>query len=458
MQFWVSVESDDIHKLHHPFRYRVVCNLFRTNPIVIDCPFELMYWANSDWAWDKIEGDFLTCYLRVTAGKCNPLSFSRHRNFPISSDSEISSKEKTEKMMMGSETTEHTFGTPQKSPPSLPEDMETLNLSDVYKSAISSPSSSVTITNSSIHSLPPITTSDPHLLISTQPQSSPLRNPKSPNSSPFLDPPSYADVVFSPFHNSNNDNGNSDSVESSSASSSTSTVLGITSYISERPPRSSSIYREISVSDPRKVQDSSNTLVTSTYVTYLISTRTSDTEYKVRRRFRDVVTLSDRLAEAYRGFFIPVRPDKGVVEGQIMQQQDFINQRRLALEKYLRRLSVHPAIEKSRELGIFLQVDGKLQLPMTTDVASRMLDGAVRLPKQLFGEVREGCVAQNEVAQPAKGGRDLLRIFKELKQSMTNDWSGTKPSVIEEDKQFLEMKEKVQDLEQQLSTSSQQVW
>lgn len=83
----------------------------------------------------------------------------------------------------------------------------------------------------------------------------------------------------------------------------------------------------------------------------------------------------------------------------------------------------------------------------------------MRLPKQLFssGEVGSGYVAApQDVVQPAKGGRDLLRMFKELKQSVANDWGGAKPSLIDEDATFLERKERVLVLEQQLSIATQQ--
>ncbi|RWW25798.1 hypothetical protein GW17_00009837 [Ensete ventricosum] len=169
------------------------------------------------------------------------------------------------------------------------------------------------------------------------------------------------------------------------------------------------------------------------------------------------VKLADRLAEAYRGFFIPPRPDKNLVDSQIMQKHEFVENRRLALETYLRRLAEHPVIGKSDELSVFLQAKGKLPLPTTTYVASRMMDGAVRLPKQLFGEWAAAQVAPQDIVQPAKGGRDLLRIFKELKQAVVNDWGGVKPSVVEEDKEFLERKEKMHDLERQLTPASQQV-
>jgi len=176
----------------------------------------------------------------------------------------------------------------------------------------------------------------------------------------------------------------------------------------------------------------------------------------VRRRFRDFVTLADRLAEAFRGHFVPPRPDKNPVESQVMQKDEFVAQRRAALERYLWRLAEHPAIGSSDELRVFLQAEGKMPLPGSTDVASRMLDGAARLPRQLIaGE--EAVAAPQDVVQPAKGGRDLLRIFKELKQSVVTDWGGVKPPLVEEDREFLEKKEKLQEWEQQLTGASQQV-
>ncbi|KAG2299705.1 hypothetical protein Bca4012_011292 [Brassica carinata] len=278
--------------------------------------------------------------------------------------------------------------------------------------------------------------------------SDPLTAPSS-----YIEPPSYADVIFSPFDENSDSEINGGEDENSQSPDS----------LSRSPSSSSSDYIKITVSNPQKEQESSNSIVGgNTYITYQITTRTNlpdfgVSESSVRRRFRDVVTLADRLAESYRGFCIPPRPDKSVVESQVMQKQEFVEQRRVALEKYLRRLSAHPVIRKSDELKVFLQVQGKLPLPLSTDVASRMLDGAVKLPKQLFGEGgAASAVPVHEVVQPARGGRDLLRLFKELRQSVSNDWVGSKPPVVEEDKEFLEKKEKMHDLEQQIINASQQ--
>ncbi|KAL0359134.1 UNVERIFIED_CONTAM: Sorting nexin 2B [Sesamum angustifolium] len=265
----------------------------------------------------------------------------------------------------------------------------------------------------------------------------------------ILDPPSYAEAVFRSFDFDSVDSGDMDGQDRSPLAS----------------PSSSSYYLKISVSDPQREQEQSASLVPggSFIFTYLITTFTnmpefSGTEFNVRRRFKDVVALSDRLAESYRGFFIPLRPDKSVVESQVMQKNEFVEQRRAALEKYLRRLAAHPVIRKSEELRAFLEASGKMTLVRTTDVASRMLDGATRLPKQLLGgkSLDGGTSDMSEVTQPTKSGRDLFRIFKELKQSVANDWGGAKPPIVEDDKEFLEKKAKLQDFEQQLINVSQQ--
>ncbi|CAJ1970718.1 unnamed protein product [Sphenostylis stenocarpa] len=353
--------------------------------------------------------------------------------------------------MMGSEN--HSV---QDHPLSEPLDhMENLALhdhddgNDGAKSSLSAAYSSAftTLSESNHHPLssPIVSTpadSDPLL---SPPQSFP--NPYSPDASSYIDPPSYAEAVFTSF------DGDTNGIDPPSPPLS----LSIS-----RSPSSSSEYLNITVSNPVKEQETSNSIVpgSNSYVTYLITTTTNITEFGapgaefgVRRRFRDVVTLSDRLAEAYRGFFIPPRPDKSVVESQVMQKQEFVEQRRVALEKYLRRLAAHPVIRKSDEFRVFLQVQGRFPLPSTIDVASRVLDGAAKLPKQLLGET---VIAPHEIVQPARGGRDLMRLFKELRQSVANDWGGSRPPVVEEDKDFLEKKEKIHELEQQINGASQQ--
>ncbi|XP_042018416.1 sorting nexin 2A-like [Salvia splendens] len=271
-----------------------------------------------------------------------------------------------------------------------------------------------------------------------------------PPHNPSPDSPSYADVMFDPFL---------DRLPESNGNGEISAADELSSPLSQS---SSSDYLRVSVSDPQKESEPSNSIVPggNTYISYLITTSTNiadyeESDFSVRRRFKDVVTLSDRLSEAYRGFFIPPRPDKSLVESQVMQKQDFVEQRRVELEKYLKRLSRHPMIRKSDELRVFFTVHGRMPLPTSIDMASRMLDGAVRLPKQLLGE-SSSVIEPQDVVHSAKGGRDMLRFFKELKQSVVNDWGNAMPSVEEEDKEFLEKKIKLKDLEQHLTNASKQ--
>ncbi|XP_073022251.1 sorting nexin 2B-like isoform X1 [Primulina eburnea] len=333
--------------------------------------------------------------------------------------------------------------------------MEDLYLGDIYPSnddvpaskSYSSYRSAVTTLSSSTPAvehplLPPSST------VTTAEVSDPLivtpRGSRSP-----LESASYADVISSSFHDGYSE-------------SNVNGMLEEESTVSPRSQSSSSDYLKITVSSPQKEVESSNSIVPggNTYVTYLITTKTDILDYRgldfsVRRRFKDVVTLSDRLSDGYRGLFIPPRPDKSLVESQVMQKQEFVEQRRAELEKYLKRLARHPVIGKCDELRVFLTVQGKLPLPTSIDVASRVLDGAVRLPKQLLGE-STSVIEPEEVVQPAKNGKDLLRFLKELKQSVTNDWGNSRSPLEEDDKEFLEKKGKLLELEQQLSNTSKQ--
>ncbi|XP_038991350.1 sorting nexin 2A-like isoform X2 [Hibiscus syriacus] len=358
--------------------------------------------------------------------------------------------------MIGSENSgfeeAHLFASREEIESLVLDDSLTTNHPNNNNSYSSFRSANSSISESTRHSLSPPVLVNP---ADSDPLLSPpiYRNPIASDNNSYIEPPSYADVIFSPF----DDNSANEINRIDSTSQDPDPSLAFS-----RSSSSSSDYIKITVSNPKKEQETANSLVPggNTYYTYLITTRTNipdfgSTEFCVKRRFRDVVTLSDRLAEAYRGYFIPPRPDKNVVESQVMHKQEFVEQRRVAVEKYLRRLAEHPVIRLSDELRVFLQVEGRLPLSTSTDVASRMLDGAVKLPKQLFGE-SNAVAAPHEVVQPAKGGRDLLRLFKELRQSVSNDWGGSKPPVVEEDKVFMEKKERIHDLEQQISNASQQ--
>ncbi|EPS61389.1 hypothetical protein M569_13409, partial [Genlisea aurea] len=243
----------------------------------------------------------------------------------------------------------------------------------------------------------------------------------------ILEPPSYAEAVFRSF--------DLDFTESAYNSETEQPGMMLSQPLS-------SDYLRISVSDSQTQQELTGSLVSGggTYVSYLFTTFTNlpeynGSEFNVRRRFRDIVSLSDSLAENYRGYFVPLRPDKSVLESQVMQKSEFVEQRRVLLENYLCRLASHPVIRRSEELRVFLTDSGGVY------------GGEI--------SVKGGAMRMNDVSQSTKGG-SFLKMFKDFKQTMANDWVGVKPPLVEDDKEFLQSKEKLLTLEQHLSNVSQQ--
>ncbi|OEL17857.1 Protein RETICULATA-RELATED 5, chloroplastic [Dichanthelium oligosanthes] len=229
------------------------------------------------------------------------------------------------------------------------------------------------------------------------------------------------------------------------------------SPIVARPPAARAdaaapVFAKITVSDPKKHAEPSGGGAaggvipgSGSYFTYLITTHLAGGAgevVRVRRRFRDVVALADRLAAAYRGLFVPARPDKSVLEGQVMQRHDFVSQRCAALQRYLCRLATHPVVGCSPDLRTFLTEPGAI-------------------PAFQGGEApRYWTTTVNAAAPlvPAKAGRDLFGMFKGLKQTVVNGLVATKPPPVEQetDTEFLAHKARFEDLQQQLTTTSQQ--
>ncbi|CAL4953859.1 unnamed protein product [Urochloa decumbens] len=212
------------------------------------------------------------------------------------------------------------------------------------------------------------------------------------------------------------------------------------------------VFAEITVSEPRKHAEPATGAVgvipgSASYVSYLVATRATDGgEFRVRRRFRDVVALADRLAEAHRGLFVPARPDKSIVEGQVMQRHDFVNQRCVTIQRYLRRLAAHPIVGRSPDLHAFLTEPSGIP---TSDGESPRWSPAVSAATSM---------AAAAPATPTKSGRDFFGVFKDLKQTVTNGWVAVRPPPVEEetDTRYLAHKAKLENLEQHLVAASQQ--
>ncbi|KAF9152303.1 intercellular trafficking and secretion [Linnemannia schmuckeri] len=101
---------------------------------------------------------------------------------------------------------------------------------------------------------------------------------------------------------------------------------------------------------------------TDSYVSYQINTKTSLQEFSspnvtVRRRFQDFVWLHNVLGRLYPAAVLPPLPDKHrirYVRGDRFNP-DFVEKRRASLERFLKKLAVHPVLQRAESLRIFLE-------------------------------------------------------------------------------------------------------
>ncbi|EFJ49103.1 hypothetical protein VOLCADRAFT_90391 [Volvox carteri f. nagariensis] len=202
------------------------------------------------------------------------------------------------------------------------------------------------------------------------------------------------------------------------------------------------------------------------YVTYLVQAKARPgngsgpgrSGTTVRRRFREFVALAELLKEKYRGYFVPPRPEKNAMEGQRMTDT-FVEERRLALERYLNKLARHPVIGASEELQLFLEVDGELAdcaawlalRPPSMGLGGSVLEGTAKFSKQVLGLDR-AVTDPVQAAQPTKKATDFMRAIKETARSMQSPPSTA--SLPPDELALVRSREEVEALQVGLTTAS----
>ncbi|KAL3917551.1 MAG: hypothetical protein SGILL_004660, partial [Bacillariaceae sp.] len=120
------------------------------------------------------------------------------------------------------------------------------------------------------------------------------------------------------------------------------------------------LYTDIRVTEPMLIQTQSFLISSPPYWSYQLTSQLANNQgmWHVRRRFRHVVALEDRLRIACPGSILPPRPDKHVSraleEASTQQSAEFAVQRAKELEQYLNQLARHPAAGQSQVLRLFL--------------------------------------------------------------------------------------------------------
>ncbi|XP_061881328.1 sorting nexin-2-like isoform X3 [Entelurus aequoreus] len=158
----------------------------------------------------------------------------------------------------------------------------------------------------------------------------------------------------------------------------------------------------ISVSDPEKVGDGMNA-----YMAYKVTTKTSSSlfrlgEFSVRRRFSDFLGLHSKLASKYLhvGCIVPPAPEKSIVGmtkvkvgKEDQSSNDFVEKRRLALERYLMRTAQHPVLLKDPDLLQFLE---SCELPRAVSTQALSGAGLLRMVNKAADAVNKMTIKMNE--------------------------------------------------------------
>ncbi|KAG8595106.1 hypothetical protein GDO81_001419 [Engystomops pustulosus] len=111
----------------------------------------------------------------------------------------------------------------------------------------------------------------------------------------------------------------------------------------------------VTVDDPKK-----HVCTMETYITYRVMTKTTRTEfdlpeYSIRRRYQDFDWLRLKLEETQPTHFIPPLPEKFVVKGVVDRfSEEFVETRRRALDKFLKRIADHPVLSFNEHFNVFL--------------------------------------------------------------------------------------------------------
>lgn len=184
---------------------------------------------------------------------------------------------------------------------------------------------------------------------------------------------------------------------------------------SRNPPK-----RIVGITDPvRYVSDHAYIPgLTSSHFEYLITSVDDNKTHTVRRRFSDFLHLADVLSETHRGYFIFPCPEKGTLDAAAAgrTEAEFIEFRRVDLERYLIRLCEHPVISRSDELAVFLETEGSLassvEWRQVVPLRPTVMDGVLRLPGQLFGSDSTVPTVQ-DVKKNSRNTNDIMRMMKE---------------------------------------------
>lgn len=188
-------------------------------------------------------------------------------------------------------------------------------------------------------------------------------------------------------------------------------------------------FLSVSVTDPVKLGTG-----VQAYISYRVITKTNMPEYQgqekiVIRRYSDFVWLRDRLADKFKGIFIPPLPEKSAVE-KFRFSAEFIELRRQALDVFINRVASHPELKQSEDLRIFLQEDEE-----TMERARSQENGIFK-----------------------KKPSEFMQIFKDVQSKVSDVVLGKEKPVEESTPEYEKLKHYIFELEDHLTEAQKQAF
>ncbi|KAL1922373.1 uncharacterized protein VTP21DRAFT_9912 [Calcarisporiella thermophila] len=148
---------------------------------------------------------------------------------------------------------------------------------------------------------------------------------------------------------------------------------------------------DITVGEPQKIGDPINA-----HIVYKVRTKTTSTKFKsqditVQRRYRDFLWLYNQLVTDHPGIIVPPVPEKHAI-GRF--QDEFIESRRNALEKFLRKTIQHPHLYEDPNLKTFLESD-----TFNVDVKQKKTESESKGFMKSFGEAVSSATTFNKFVE-----------------------------------------------------------
>jgi sorting nexin-1/2 len=156
------------------------------------------------------------------------------------------------------------------------------------------------------------------------------------------------------------------------------------------------------------------------YTSYRVNYNDGQYEIAVLRRYSDFLWLYERLHQDRPGSIVPAIPEKQPV-GRF--NAAFVEDRRIQLEKFVRRVAVHPELQDCHCLQTFLRADD-VSFQAAKQIKSEMSAHQAALANSMMGHSTAGSFMHGgaNTSSPAKKDTTgLKRWFAEAKTSMTGE-------------------------------------